>query len=148
VIPTPREQVLEALLSHFKQNLAPLFKTFSRKLKMWDQVPHEDQPAFFLTAHEEDHRRTQRGTPRNMDMMGHIYIYARIQDGEVGDQVVNKLLEAVEAAFTPDGGQQAGTTFTIDGRVYNCWIEGRVLREPGDLDGQALIMIPVNISFP
>ena len=37
---------------------------------------------------------------------------------------------------------------TLGGRVHKCWIEGRIQKFQGDLDGQTLIVVPIKILVP
>jgi len=38
--------------------------------------------------------------------------------------------------------------FSLGGMVDHCWVEGETLKDPGDLDGQGLIIVPLNILLP
>ena len=37
---------------------------------------------------------------------------------------------------------------TLGGLVHHCWISGKVFKEQGDLDGQALLVVPIAILVP
>ncbi|HTX50259.1 MAG TPA: hypothetical protein VME40_12820 [Caulobacteraceae bacterium] len=61
-------------------------------------------------------------------------------------QTTNAILDAVKALFAdptqPDFAQ------TLGGLVHKCWIEGRIQKFQGDLDGQTLIVVPIKILVP
>ena len=37
---------------------------------------------------------------------------------------------------------------TLGGLVHHCFIDGKVFKDPGDLDGQALIIVPITVLAP
>jgi hypothetical protein len=67
-------------------------------------------------------------------------------DSAIPAQTTNAILDAVKALFVdptdPDFAQ------TLGGLVHKCWIEGRIQKFQGDLDGQALIVVPIKILVP
>jgi len=65
---------------------------------------------------------------------------------EAWDQAVfglrlNTILDALEAALNPANGARQ----TLGGLVSHCRIEGAVLKDPGDLDGDGLLWVPIKI---
>ena len=57
----------------------------------------------------------------------------------------NLILDAIQAVFPsndPDLRQ------TLGGLVHHCFISGKVFKDPGDLDNQALIIVPIKILVP
>ena len=59
---------------------------------------------------------------------------------------LNNLIAAVKAAMAPDDPLQQ--RYTIGGLVMWCRISGRIEKDTGDLDGQAIAKIPVEIIVP
>lgn len=143
--PATRETVMTKLFT-ILQGLAPTpFITVSRKLRLWDEVPPELQPALFMTEHTERNVMQHRGLPDNRRWEIQLFIYATIQDDQVGSIVLNNLIDALEAIMRPD---VSTNVFTIGGTVYRAWTEGEIRKDPGDLDGQALARVPLSISAP
>lgn len=58
----------------------------------------------------------------------------------------NAILDAVEAMFPTD--DSMGALQTLGGLVHRVAITGRILKEHGDLDGQALLIVPLQIFVP
>ena len=57
---------------------------------------------------------------------------------------LNGLLDAVEAALNPFPLEAQ----TLGGLVTHCWIDGSTDYHPGDLDGQAIAVVPVKVLVP
>ena len=55
------------------------------------------------------------------------------------------ILDAVQALFPADDPDRVQT---LGGLVHHCFISGKLFKDPGDLDGQALIIVPIKILVP
>jgi len=109
-------------------------------------VPAASQPALFQAEHGESYGEPAKGLPPKRVLDVELYLYARADGGQLGGAILNRLIEAIEAALAPD--DLSGNVTTLGGLVTYCRIEGRVLKEPGDLDDQALAMVPIKILIP
>jgi hypothetical protein len=49
----------------------------------------------------------------------------------------------VDAALKP--GPAAGGRQTLGGLVSHCYIDGKIMKDPGDIDGDGVAVIPVKI---
>ena len=120
------------------------FQTFSRRLKLWQDVTA--QPALFLRDGDEalDYPNT---VLQQQTIRAEIWIYSNAgQNPDLAPATgLNNLLDAVQAAFAPDAptGQ-----FTLGGLVAWCRMEGQITKSPGDLDGQAIAVADVLITVP
>ena len=65
--------------------------------------------------------------------------------GAVATRVSARPLDALEEALAPPPGFDRQT---LGGLVHYCRIEGRVVKDPGDLDGQGLALVPIKILAP
>lgn len=121
------------------------FQTVSRRLKLWRDVAA--QPALFVRNAEDTVANRPHRMPARLTMNVEAWVYNQTGAGEANAPAVlqNYLLDALCAALEPDAGVE---TLTLGGLVYNCWIEGTIERHPGDLDGQAIAIIPINILLP
>lgn len=119
--------------------------TTSRRLKLWGDVPKEQQPALYLVEHDEEYNSRNRATPRRGELTAHVFAYARADGNLVGGEIVNIMMDAIESAFAPDDGQG---TCTLGGKVNWCYIDGRVFKDPGDIDDQILLIVPTRIMIP
>lgn len=120
------------------------FLTTGRRLKMWDEVAL--QPALFLHEGDEDNEYhniiLQKATWKS-----EIFIYSKGGEDPTTAPVIllNNLLDAVQSVFNPD--DPARNVYTIGGLVNWCRL-GKILKEPGDLDGQAVAVMDVEIIVP
>jgi hypothetical protein len=142
---TTREQAMEALYALLQQT--PGVVTFGRRLKLWNAVPAEMQPALYLVEHSEARLANLRGTPGRLQLIANIFLYVKTTDAEViGGIELNNLLDAIEATIAP--ADPKVNVQTLGGLVNRCWINGTIIKDPGDIDGQGLAIIPINILFP
>jgi len=150
--PSTRESVMTALLAKLTPLSPNTFPTVSRKLRMWDDVGAEQQPALFMVEHTEKALAVPRGLPRKAEWDVMLFIYARADgEGTVGATTLNNLLDAVEAALGLDPGTAKTTpnnVLTLNGTVYRIWAEGDIIKDPGDLEGQCLALYPIKIRPP
>jgi hypothetical protein len=56
------------------------------------------------------------------------------------------VLDAVDAAFAPD--DLSGEACTLGGLVIHAWIDGAVFKDAGDLDQQAMLIVPIKLLVP
>jgi hypothetical protein len=117
----------------------------SRRVKTFEDLPA--QPA--LCQAETDETVTQvTGMPARTTLGASWLIFhqAGKDDGAVPTQTTNAILAAVRGLFIdptdPDFAQ------TLGGAVHKCWIEGRIQKFQGDLDGQTLIVVPIKLLVP
>ncbi len=119
----------------------------SRRLKLWSDVASADQPALFITEHGENIAYAAEMLPGKATLNVDLFVY--IAAGKDPDCVpardLNIALDAITACLAPDPslGRQ-----TLGGLVAHCRIEGRIVKDPGDLDGQGLALVPVKILGP
>jgi len=129
-----RENIYLALFTLVRN--AALFKTASRRLKIWSDVNASDKPAVFLAQRGEIYGQGSEATPQKVILKADIYIYTNIgkDPNIIPATQLNGLVDAVDTALagSPVTGQQ-----TLGGLVSHCWIEGDIVLDPGDLDGTA-----------
>lgn len=121
----------------------------ARRLKLWSDVPKEQRPALFqFEGTEETYTYSGIGAQPKRLLEARLFIYTDCSDPDtIGSTILNATVSAVEAALAPlftGGGQQQ----TLGGLVHSCRIEGKVFRDPGDLDGDGMARIPVMILCP
>lgn len=143
--PATREDVMTAVFN-LLQPLSPTpFKLLTRKLQLWDTVPAEQQPSLMMAEHEEHALPAPRGLPPKREWKIKLFIYAKAGEPVVGAILLNNLLDAVDSVL-----QVSGPTniLTLGGIVYRAWIDGPILKDPGDLEGQAAAIYPISIRPP
>ena len=147
-----RETIYAALFAYFSgltDGSNPLFKTATRKLKVWEGVEFESQPALLQLQRQETSVK-QRGLPYNWSLSIDLYMY--VHTGAMNDpdivpsQLINPLLDAVEASLRID--DLSNNTCTLGGLVYHAYIDGSVEIFEGNLGDQSVAIIPITVVVP
>ena len=146
---TAREDVFQALFA-LAQGLSwggppSGFAFTSRRVRLWDDLGGE-QPALCQAEHDEQVEQVT-GLPPKLTLNASWLIYqnAGVDPAATPATTNNMILDAVQASFPdPDGDQVQ----TLGGLVSRCWINGRIFKDPGDLDGQGLMIVPIQILVP
>jgi hypothetical protein len=127
------------------------FVSTSRRVKLWADVPHSQQPACFQAEHANNENQVS-GMPYKATLEANWIIYhafSMAQDVE-GARYNTAILRGVRAALAPlpsDPGYFEKRN-TLGGLVYHCFIGGRVFKDPGDIDGEAMMVIPIRLLVP
>lgn len=143
-----RETAILALLARIA-TAYPWATPPSRRLRLWSDVPAAMRPACFLFeggAETYDHAAT--GAPkRTLDVRLFIYVDAH-DPAIVGASILNAIMDGIDDALLPAGPDVALGRMTLDGSAYRAGIEGKPLKDPGDLDGDGLLVVPFRIVLP
>lgn len=146
---TPRETIYAALFALVSQSAG--YVTASRYLLHWNDVPAESRPAIFQREVSEAVVRT-RGVPSQITLNVELYIYvqtnAQLVSGVVPSSLMNPLLDALDTALAPTGGDLQNQTQTLGGLVSHCWINGTTEIFEGFLADQAVAIVPISILVP
>ncbi len=120
-----------------------------RRLKLWSDVPGSSRPACFLfEGGGETYSRLSSGlVRRTLDVKLFVYCDAKDPDA-LGAAQLNAIMDSLDAGLSPDGADGIIDRLTLGGAAYDCRIEGRPLKDPGDLDGDALLIVPIRIVLP
>ena len=140
-----RNQIINALFA-LLQN-ASGFNYSSRKIKLWSDTPPEQRPALFLMEHGEQYERVATGQPPKITLECTVFIYTNAIQQEVPPPAasLDDILDAIDKALAPD---LISNAQTLNGLCSHCWIEGRIVKTPGDLDGDGIAIIPIRILVP
>lgn len=149
---TTRNQVMTAILNIIQGmtfataiNGATTWRTVSNRLRLWSDVSVDQQPAAFLVTHREMDEYRGLGLYRRKLDLG-IWCYCR-SDSLPGAPMLDTMMDAFEAAFNPADNPSTNSN-TLGGLVYWCRIEGRVFKDPGDIDFQTLLIVPLSVEMP
>lgn len=115
----------------------------SRRVKLWSDLP--GQPALCQAEHDEEIVQTTRlesKTTLNASWL----IYQNIGADPTATPTTenNLIMDAVQALF-PDDPEMVQT---LNGMVHYCRISGKIFKDPGDLDDQGLLIVPISILVP
>lgn len=133
-----RESIYAALFAKLAGSAS--YTTASRRLRHWNDVPTEQQPALFM-AQRNEVAKTVRGLPTEWTLTVDVYVYARTDGGLDPGPIINPLVDAIEAALAPTIEQVQ----TLGGLVHWCRIEGAIETDEGTLGDQLVAIIPVSI---
>jgi hypothetical protein len=116
----------------------------SRRVRLWADLP--DVPALCQAEHGEMFAQATR-MPYKRVFSASWFFYHRVGKDSAAVPAItnNQILDAAQAILAPPPGFE---TQTLGGLVHHCWIEGTILKDPGDLDGDALIIVPIHILVP
>lgn len=115
------------------------------KLRLWADVSADQQPAAFLVTHKETDEYRGLGLLRRRLNLG-VWCYSRA-DNAPGGPDLDTMMQAFEAAFIkPD--DFSTNCNTLGGLVYWVRIEGTVLKVPGDIDSQTMMIVPLVVEMP
>lgn len=137
-----REVILSALFARL--SAAASFATVSRRLKLWSSVAPTDKPALFMVERADLYSHASEAVAETITLQVDVYLYIDAGQDQAGAPIssLNILLDAVDAALKPD---PLSRKQTLGNLVSHCWIEGRLLKDAGDLDGNGVAVIPVRI---
>lgn len=122
--------------------------TPSRRLKLWTDVPPEVRPALFQFEGGTD-PYTWRATPadRIRKLVARWFVYLDAKDPSiVASSQINDILDAFDAAMDPPSGNRGLNT--LGGTCSMARITGVPLKDPGDLDGDGMIIVEIEITLP
>jgi hypothetical protein len=125
------------------------FRYASRQVKLWTDVPQDQRPALFLGEHgEEQVREGREPLPiTTLDYAVYIYTWAKNLDPSVPPvSLLNPLLDLIDSLMASH--PVTGNPQNLGGLVDRVWQEGRVIKEPGDLDGDGLAIVPLKVLVP
>lgn len=129
---------------------ATTWRFVTRRLKLWNAIDPSVQPAMCMVQHQEDYVNTGAGTPPKRYLEMGLWCYARTDSDDIlGDDLLDYMMMGLEAALAPDDTPR--NELTLGGLVY--WARilrrgGMFIRDPGDIDGQALLILPIQILIP
>ncbi len=138
-----REAIFQALFDLVKD--LPGFVLASRRARPIKNVSAEEQPALFMEEGPgEDVQNQGQGIPPKHLLYVDLGFYARLPEDRQAapGSVLNPLIDALEAALAPGEDEEDQT---LGGLVKYCRINGKILKNEGLLDGQASVVIPVEI---
>lgn len=139
--------------------LADLFNTvgatsnFTTRLRKWVQIQQTteaERPMLLMLEDDEDWVRPRAGMPPTRIFLQVTFlIYAWTMGLDNPAKVLNDLLDPITDVLKPDPGEQLGIySQTLNGKVYDAWVVGKVIKVPGYRDGNGLAVLPVKVLVP
>jgi hypothetical protein len=144
-----REPIYAAAYAFFAGLTAggsPLFKTATRKGADWEKVAAEDSPALLFVQRDELAER-KKGLPTKWTLKPELLVFvhtgAQTDPSVIPSQIINPLLDAIEASLTVD--DPFNNACTLGGLVSHCAINGVIEIVEGSLGDEAVVRIPLDI---
>lgn len=156
-----REAIFQALFAQTEgvqwnigTQLAPVmegFKKRTRRIALFSDVPDKEQPWLGQSEHGESISQVSR-MPYKAVLQAQWVVYhvAAKQPNSIPTSRNNQILDALQAAIAPaktDPGYPDERN-TLGGLVYHCYIDGEVFKDPGDIDNQGMLVVPIRILVP
>lgn len=156
-----REEIFEALFDLTKGVVwnvgtanAPemeSFRTRTRRIALFSDVNDSAQPWLGQSEHSETINQVSRMPyKRVLKAQWVVYHVAGKQPKSTPTIRNNLILDALQSAIAPriaDPGYPDERN-TLNGLVYHCFIEGEVFKDPGDIDNQGMLVVPISILVP
>lgn len=118
-------------------------KTASRRLKHWNDVAANLQPALYMVQTGEAPEQV-RGLPAKWRLSVEVYVYVNVPTEKiVPSTLLNPILGAIRDILAPDN--LAANVNTLGGLVSHCWLSGQIEVYDGVLGDQAVALVPVEI---
>jgi hypothetical protein len=121
--------------------------TPSRRVQLWDKVGIDQRPALFQYEGGED-TYEWIGSLVKRTINARLFVYTDAKDDSVnGSTALNTIVDAIEALIHPPMGDNGSGLMTLGGLVDQARIT-KADRTPGDLDGDGIAIIDVEIILP
>jgi hypothetical protein len=140
-----RNDVFDALLAltDITWGSGNTFIERSRRFKLWDKA---QVPSLFQVEGTESVMSTDGQLDKRTARANWVIYHRGGNDQAVTPaETTNAILDALEAKFRPT---LPGARQTLGGLAYRAFIDGTIHKDNGDLDGQALIIVPITIILP
>lgn len=127
------------------------FITISRRVKLFSDVPSSQQPACFQAEWASEEVQ-QTNMPYKSTILANWIVYQCVgkDKAALGAVENNLILRGVRDALKPlpsDRGFHDKRN-TLNGLVWHCFISGRIFKDPGDIDDQGMLVIPIKLLVP
>ena len=122
--------------------------TPSRRLKLWNEVTESQCPALFQFEGGHDNYAWSSMSLLIRSVEVKWFVYVKSSAGKPGAPQLRAILDALDTAMRPSGSDMPTGLNTLGGLVYCARIKGVPIKEPGDLDGDGLAIIEVELILP
>lgn len=125
------------------------FATMSRRVVLFNDCPA--QPACYQAEHADTVAQVS-GLPYKSILQAKWIVYQNVAKDPKALGVVenNLILQGCYTALEPKPNDPGflDKRNTLGGLVYHCFIQGELFKDPGDLDGQGMMVIPIKVLVP
>ena len=127
------------------------FRTTSRRVKLFSDVPSSDWPVC-MQAEWGDDTSQVTNLPYKWTLGVNWIVYQNTaKDPKVAGTIENNcILNGIRTVLAPkvtDVGYPDKRN-TLGGLVWHCFIHGKVFKDPGDVDAEGMMIIPIKLLVP
>jgi hypothetical protein len=125
------------------------FAEMSRRVKIFDDC--DNQPACYQAEHSEYiQKKTNQPYREEWECNWIIYFDVGKDPSCIPAVEQGRIVRAVKDVFIPLPSDPGvfDNRFTLNGLVYSCFISGRMFKNPGDMDSQGMLVIPIKLLVP
>lgn len=127
------------------------FITMSRRVKLFSDVASDQQPACYQAEWASEEAQIT-GMPYKTTLMANWIVYQCVakDHNALGAVENNLIIGGIRKALEPlpnDPGFLDKRN-TLNGLVYHCFISGRIFKDPGDIDDQGMLVVPIKLLVP
>ena len=147
---TTREQAMTALYNLLIT--AYSFGYTSRRPLPQTDLTTVEMPAMILIDDDESHTRRGQNVPaiRTITCAAWIFTSDASDPSSIPATTLNNILDAIDpvsgGVLKPAVG--SGNFQTLGGLVSNCWVEGKITKDPGVLGKLGFAHVPMHILIP
>ncbi len=127
------------------------FITVSRRVKLFSDVAFAQQPACFQAEWGDDSAQVT-GMPYKTVIQANWIIYQCVgkDKNALGAIENNLILNGVRRVLAPTPSDRGfpDNRNTLGGLVHHCFISGRIFKDPGDIDDQGMMVVPIKLLVP
>lgn len=127
------------------------FATRTRRIKLFSDVSTAEQPWLGQAEHDEDVEQ-KSNLPYKRTWKAEWMIYHQAGNTPDYEPTIwnNLIIDQLEKAIAPKPTDPGflDERNTLSGLVYHCFISGKIFKDPGDIDNQALIIVPIVMLIP
>ena len=127
------------------------FLTVSRRVKLFSDVPTDQQPACFQAEWASEEVQVS-GMPYKTTLMANWIVFQAVakDPAALGSVENNHILKGIRRVLEPQPNDRGypDRRNTLNGLVHHCFISGRIFKDPGDIDAQGMLVIPIKLLVP
>lgn len=125
--------------------------TECRRVKLFSDVDQTQQPACFQAEHDERVAQLANLPYKQVWKCSWIIYQSKGLNPKAVPAVENNLI--VDALFLVLAPKPVDPGFgnkrnTLNGLVYSVIVDGEIMKDPGDIDNQGMIVLPISILVP
>ena len=121
----------------------------TRRLKLLSDVPKENRPALFQSESGHEYYTWNNSIePKRAETVRLFAYFTTDSELVIGASQLNAAKDAIDAALTPSGADLQEARQTLGGTAWNCRVKGIPLNDPGDIDGDGILIVEIELIFP